>query len=152
MFSSPAQANFMEASFGAYDGNIKPYGSYSLSTPSQSQSHPQSQYTPDSTRSLSRSVSSPSNSLAFGFAGLAIRTPTVHAVEANPVDGSSKRPRVENSDASGSADDEATPPAAVSDRQKKKGQKRVGKRVEPQPLVGMYNDLPSRYDNPISIR
>jgi len=37
-------------------------------------------------------------------------------------------------------------------RIKKKGQKRVGKRTEPQPLVGLFNDTLGRYDSPVSIR
>lgn len=38
------------------------------------------------------------------------------------------------------------------ERPKRKGKKRVGKRVEPQPLVGMFNDTLGRYDSPVSIR
>ena len=41
---------------------------------------------------------------------------------------------------------------AVDDRPKRKGQKRVGKKIEPQPLVGMFNDLIGKYDSPVSIR
>lgn len=34
----------------------------------------------------------------------------------------------------------------------KKGQKRVGKKTEPQPLVGMINESNRTYDRPISMR
>lgn len=37
-------------------------------------------------------------------------------------------------------------------REKKKGKKRVGKKAEPQPLVGMFNESVGRYDAPVSIR
>lgn len=36
------------------------------------------------------------------------------------------------------------------DRPKRKGRKRVGKKTEPQPLVGMFNG--TQYDSPVSIR
>ena len=41
---------------------------------------------------------------------------------------------------------------AAPGRPKQKGQKRVGKKAEPQPLVGMFNDLLGKYDSPVSIR
>lgn len=34
----------------------------------------------------------------------------------------------------------------------KKGQKKVGKKAEPQPLVGMINESTGAYDKPVSIR
>lgn len=37
-------------------------------------------------------------------------------------------------------------------RPKKKGVKRVGKKTEPQPLVGMFNPMTNVYDKPVSIR
>jgi len=40
----------------------------------------------------------------------------------------------------------------TDDRIKKKGQKRVEKRTEPQPLVEMFNDIIERYDFLISIK
>ena len=41
---------------------------------------------------------------------------------------------------------------ASQERPKRKGQRRVGKRVELQPLVGMYNDSLEGYESAISIR
>jgi len=41
---------------------------------------------------------------------------------------------------------------ATEDRTRRKGQKRVGKKAEPQPLVGMFNDALGRYDSPEFIR
>ena len=43
-------------------------------------------------------------------------------------------------------------PATTTGRPRKKGQKRVGKRTELQPLVGMYNDAQEKFDAAISIR
>lgn len=39
-----------------------------------------------------------------------------------------------------------------SDRPKRKGKKRMGKKVEPEPLVGMFNETLGRFDSPVSIR
>ncbi len=41
---------------------------------------------------------------------------------------------------------------AVGDRPKKKGQRKIGKRIEPQPLVGMLDETTEAYDKPLSIR
>ena len=41
---------------------------------------------------------------------------------------------------------------AQDSRPKKKGQKKVGKKVEMQPIVGMFNDRMGKYDSPVSIR
>ena len=43
-------------------------------------------------------------------------------------------------------------PATTTGRPKKKGQKRVGKRTELQPLIGMYNDAQGKFDPAVSIR
>lgn len=43
-------------------------------------------------------------------------------------------------------------PQAQEERQKRKGKKRAGKNVEPQPSVGMFNDLAGKYDSSVSIR
>jgi hypothetical protein len=43
-------------------------------------------------------------------------------------------------------------PPAEEIRPKRKGQKRVGKRVEMQPLVGMLDDITGIYDKPLSVR
>ena len=43
-------------------------------------------------------------------------------------------------------------PATTTGRPKRKGQKRVGKKTELQPLVGMYNDAQEKFDAAISIR
>ena len=42
--------------------------------------------------------------------------------------------------------------AGVDDRFKRKGQKKIGRRTEPMPLVGMFNDFIEKYDSPVSIR
>ncbi len=42
--------------------------------------------------------------------------------------------------------------AVTDDRIKRKGQKRVEKKTEPQPLVSMFNDTLGRYDSSVSIR
>ncbi len=149
VFGSPAQTNFAEASFGAYDGNIHAYGTYALSGTSQSQ------ITPPLSRSTMDSSPSPSShSLHFGFAGLSVQKPEIVSVDVNPVDGSAKRPRLENEPEieQPRQTQQPAPFQASDERPKRKGQKRVGKRFEPQPLVGLFNDAAGRYHSPISIR
>ena len=41
---------------------------------------------------------------------------------------------------------------APANRPKAKAQKKVGKKIEPAPVVGMFNDQMGKYDSPISIR
>lgn len=43
-------------------------------------------------------------------------------------------------------------PQAGEDRPKQKGKKRVGKKTEPQPMVGLFNESLGKYDQPVSIR
>ena len=44
------------------------------------------------------------------------------------------------------------PPPGTDGRAKKKGTKKVGKKTEPQPLIGMFNEAAGKYEAAISIR
>ena len=106
-----------------------------------------------------------SHSIDFGVAGYG-PTAEVHYGESS---GPNKRPYIEESGpgpssgaipapapqipASGPYQFQAGPdPAALDTRTKKKGQKKQGKKAEPQPLIGMFDDKAGRYDPPVSIR
>lgn len=167
VFGNPPQVSFASASFGEYDGDLKPYGSNSSTVSTV--------YTP--TTPSSSSVASPVNSLDFGTAGLASSLPVVsvdatEAAEAFLGEGSgpNKRARAEDEEPPAKqapslqqkppVQQQAQPPqqhpyqfqAATEERPKRKGQKRVGRKIEPQPIVGMFNDTLGKYDAPISIR
>ena len=40
----------------------------------------------------------------------------------------------------------------MEDRPRRKGKRKVGKKTELQPLVGMFNDASAHFDTPVSIR
>ena len=46
----------------------------------------------------------------------------------------------------------ATDDTAMEERPKRKGKRKVGKKTELQPLVGMFNDSSAKFDTPVSIR
>lgn len=156
VFGDPPQANFASAGYGSYDGNSQAYG-----TPSDA----------DRLASLSTSSSidtyvdlSPrSHSLSFGLAGLRMdRSSESKVAVANYGEGSgpNKRPHFQEEPAP--VQQPPQQPAfpqqlpfqfqAADERPKVKGKKRVGKKAEPQPLIGMFNDSLGRYDSPVSIR
>ena len=145
VFGGSPQANL--ASVGFSDDSA-PYGSVPL-TPSTS------------TSSSTTSASVPSSSVTFGFALLpkpVTQAAEVHSVDALLGEGATKRSRTEAAVVVPPAVPEAstnaplTFQAPATNRQKKKGVKKVGKKAEPQPLIGLFNDLTGNYDKPISIR
>jgi hypothetical protein len=122
---------------------------------------------------LATSASSSSKAITIGCSGIAkyadslsklsdLLGPTVsdlteanvHAIDANYGEGSgpNKRPHVEEPLPQQNPSQPPVPQFQSSERPKVKGQKRVGKKAEPQPLVGMFNDALGKYDPPISIR
>ncbi len=91
---------------------------------------------------MSGGLQSPStNSLHFGVAGLSVQSPAALSADAKYGEGSgpNKRPHTEEEQGVPQPQ-QGFQPQAAGDRQKRKGQKRVGKKLEPQPLVGMFND------------
>jgi len=173
--------SFAAAGFGAYDSNVKPYGSYSIISSNQSlASQSTGQATPQTssatTPMMSGALPSPtSHSIHYGTAGLQASPVTeAKAVDANYGEGSgpNKRPHVEAElppSQLGSQPQASQPypglvqgqqsfqqpyqfQAGTDGRQKAKGLKKVGKKVEPQPVAGMFNDQLGKYDSPVSIR
>jgi hypothetical protein len=160
VFGESPQSNFAMTSYGAYDGNISAYGTDQSTNMSRVSS--QGPMTP------SASISS---SIGFGCAGLKgskddpKNQAEVKAVETFYGEGSgpNKRPYLEplirqqpqqlqQPQQSQQPQQPFQFQAVTDDRTKRKGQKRVGKKTEPQPLVGMFNDTLGRYDSPVSIR
>ena len=150
VFGSPPQLNFASAGYGEFDGNVRPYGTSSGSSRFTLQT------SITSSPMMSGAIVSPSNSIIYGVAGLSVSDlmeANVNAVEANLGEGSDPNKRLHT-------DDEPDEPLrqqpfqfqATDNRRRAKGQKRVGKKTEPQPLVGMFNDLLGKYDTPTSIR
>ncbi len=143
VFGHSAQVSFTQASFGEYDGGIKPYGFNNL---------------------MSGALSPSSQSVTFGTAGLSEAMRASAEAYYGEGSGPNKRPHVEEQLPQASQPSQGTLPQQTQpqtqpfqfrssdDRTKKKGQKRVGKKAEPQPLVGMYNDLLGKYDSPTSVR
>ncbi len=168
VFGTPAQSNFAAAGFGEYDGNVSPWSGSSSSNQS-------TVATPSS-----GSVTSQSNCVTFGVSE-AYRSPKALANYAQAYygegSGPNKRPHVEEvPDSQGKQSEKTSPPAAQQpqapyqfyasqptaaapatmdetiDRQKRKGKKRVGRKIELQPLVGLFNEGSGSFDSPMSVR
>ena len=145
VFPSPPQVSSAAVGFGGYPHDSD--GSSKASTVC----------TPSSSRSPSLQYARPANSVHFGTAGFA-EAIEPKSVEANigESSGPNKRAHVEGvSDSLPKATAAPQQPAAsqiIDDRPKRKGPKRVGRKAEPQPLVGMLNDAVGNYDSPTSIR
>ena len=159
-----AQANFVAAAYGEYDGHVYPYGSEGYGTGYHDQSgSSNSRNTPQtgagSTSSNSIQVCMPSH------------TSEANSVEAYYGEGSgpNKRPHVEPEMNASNAGPSTSAPAnpyptfagqypqfqaqqPTEGRTRAKAQKKVGRKLEPQPLVGMFNDGLGKYDSPVSIR
>ena len=176
VFGTSPQVNFASAGYGEFDGRTYPYGTSTSSTPRFT---PQTSSTSSPMMSgalvpPSVSASPNANSVTFGCAGLSkqpasqpklpdlsgLRHPdlteaTVNAIDANYGEGSGPNKRPHTEQPLPQQDPGQQQPAfqfQSNDRQKVKAQKRVGKKAEPQPLVGMFNDSLGKYDSPISIR
>ena len=159
----------MAASYGAFDGAAQPYGTYEQVKASAG---------PYSTSASSSSITvGASSSCGSPKPPLSI-TGSVAEVEAKMANtfygegsGPSKRPHFEEEPTQSTQGtvqqqfQQQQPTGlqqvpggipyqfqAVGDRPKKKGQKRTGKKTEPQSLVGMMDDSTGAYDKPMSIR
>jgi hypothetical protein len=164
VFGSSSSVNFAVVGYGDFDSSsAKPYGTYTPSssdsswrpTPaSSSQSppkiteHQMSGGLGDPPKSLQPYASSKSSSV--GFSGLGVPAADVKAADSKYGEGlaANKQPRVEEELPTTTQQ----PTQPMDNRVKVKGQKKVGKMVEPQPLVGLFNDFLGRCNSPVSIR
>lgn len=179
VFGDPPQVSFTAAGFGAYDGAVQPCGSsYSGSShsgPSQSTSSPTPGVLTPPGWGNNASASVGSKTVGVGFGGL-ISEADIKAADVfyGESSGPNKRPHTKEPPAqSGTpapppwspinkpqqpapqqpmpvAPDQNYFPFQAGAPPKKKGQKRVGKKVEPMPLVVQMNDL-GAFNKAISI-
>ena len=99
-----------------------------------------------------------SRSIAAGISGLKIEAPDVKGALAFYGEGSgpNKRPNIEEPPIPQApiSYNPTSAPHIPSEEEKpeRKGRKRVGKKPDPQPLIGMFNDELGKYEKPISVR
>ena len=172
VFGTPAQSNFAAAGFGEFDGRASPWSHSQTSDESSGRS-----FSSDSgvdTPSTGSFVSQ-ANSVTIGVSELYQQSRAQSsAAEAcyDETSGPNKRPRVEDAGSDGPSQtraDQAPPhgqpaPAAgpaqqppmtfqaTDPRPRNKGKKRVGKKIELQPLVGLFNEGSGAFDSPVSVR
>ena len=151
VFGQSAQSNYIAAGSGGFDGpENRPYGSPSVSLESPT-------LVSSEKSALSKVLgvvsNASTNSIRYSFAGLLgdKSDPQSCAVEAMYGEGSgpNKRPHVDNPQ---TTSQQTVRQDGDEERIKKKGQKKVGKKAEPQPLVGLFNDVLGKYDSPVSVR
>lgn len=177
VFGDNPQANFASVGFGEFDGAAKPYSVGPSILARDSTTSSPAPLTPSS--SVDSYISPRANSLQFSFAGTD-HCAESKAVEANLGEGSApnKRSRVEDENIppqeptavprpqpyqapqklqtgmnQGPASQAEQPylfQGVPEERATRKGRKRVGKKAEPQPLVGLFNG--TQYDTPVSVR
>ena len=158
VFGTPPQVSFATAGFGDYDGNVSPWtfprDQVKPFTESSSSSSSRSgAWTPSSESSASRP-----NSVTFGAAkSLFLPLGESNAAAANygESSGPNERPHEDESQSQTVQNDTSQPQnvtQAADDRPKSKGKKRVSKKIELQPLVGMYNESLGKFDSPMSTR
>jgi len=160
--ASPS-SNFAAACYGAFDGAVEPYH----------EAHKEYLRSSSPTKwNREEPKASPfANSISFGVEGLSLSKvradsdsaiPSL-AVETKYGEGSGPNKRAREDEPSQETLQQTQnsqvpqpqfnqPQFMPEERMKKKGQKKVGKKVEPQPLVGMFNDDQGKYESPISIR
>ena len=153
VYGDNPQVNFVTANYGAYDGATKPYGT---PEPVKASSEPMRIGAVARINSVMAGVSKSVGSVSE----IEAKANTFYGEGSAP----NKRPHIEE-EPSPSTQGTVQQPAgipqmsagspyqfqAVAERTKKKGQKRTGKKTEPQPLVGMMNET-GAYDKPLSIR
>ncbi|KAL8845914.1 MAG: hypothetical protein Q9221_008958, partial [Calogaya cf. arnoldii] len=151
VFGASPKANFASARYRAFDSNVQPYSTPPLSSTSTEASSVQ--MTPSSS-------SASTNSVTVGIGGLSVGQASAQAFYSES-SGPNKRPFIEQipqPDQSGQLSSQPQPGAPFqfqssdNTRDKKKGQKRTGKRAEPTPLVGLLDKRTGNMDSPISIR
>lgn len=154
VFGNNPQANFSAAGYGAFDGNLNPYGiDDTVSTDSSSTA-----FRPDPSSSKT-GADLGCGSVMYGISQevmdgppVSVPDPTIRAASVDVLygEGSSanKRPYLDMAAPSQIQDHSMS----TSGKPKKKGQKRIGKKTEPQPLVGMFDESSGAYDKPVSVR
>ena len=176
VFGTPAQSNFAAAGFGEYDGRVYPWSRPTLDGSDSSSSAPMR--TPSSGSSTSNSVTIGVSEVYRQPQAQAPQQSNSVEVLYDQTSGPNKRPRVEeiNEDlvtptVPANTNPPQTgmnqpPPGLVQEtpqqppitfqgadtRPKGKGKKRVGKRIELQPLVGLFNEGSGSFDAPVSVR
>ena len=166
VFGTSPQVSFATAGYGECDGNVSPW-TYPQEQvkpsvePSSSSSSRSGVWTPSSESSASRA-----NSVTFGVAkSLIPPLGESNAAEASygESSGPNKRPHEDESQSQTVQNEPSQPQSqpqnqpqnvtqSADDRPKAKGKKRVGKKIELQPIVGLFNDSLGKYDSPMSIR
>ena len=153
VFGDDPQVNFTSVGCGQFDGNLHPYTPPPMIQGSSSTASSHTFRTP-SNASIDSFVVPRANSIRVSTAGL--ESPYqlgANSTEANygETSGPNKRPHIEDPEPA-SQQEPFKFQSGEDDRPKKKGQNKVGKKTEPQPLIGMFNDTIGKYDSPISIR
>ncbi|KAL2041876.1 hypothetical protein N7G274_005063 [Stereocaulon virgatum] len=168
VFGTSPQVNFAAAGYGDFDGRVYPFGtSIPSATPAIRTPQVSTANSPMMSGALATPVSSSLNSYTTGCSGLPkqpasqmelhhdLTKASVNAVDTNYGKGSgpNKRPYVEQPSPQQDPGQQLLAfQFQANGRLEFKGQKRAGKKAEPQPLVGMFNDSIGNYDPPISIR
>ena len=166
VFDTPAQSNFAAAGFGDFDGRAHPWKpSTDRSGEASSSSSNSGTWTPSAGSYVSQS-----NSVTCGVPSIYRRAQSDAAeVFYDETSGPGKRPRVEEIPddpvAAGPGQAPVQQPQqsqqthqpqvvfqAADNRPKVKAKKRVGKKAEPMPLVGLFDELTGSFDAPVSVR
>lgn len=168
VFDTPAQVSFAAAGFGDFDGRTSPWKP--SPDPSEGTSSSVSGiWTPTTSTHVSQS-----NSVTYGVSSTSRAQSVLAEAFYDETSGPGKRPRVEEipdspgrSQAQVQQSQQPSQPQqsnlpqsqlpitfqANDTRQKIKPKKRVGgKKAEPMPLVGLFDELTGSYDSPVSVR
>ncbi|KAL9001958.1 MAG: hypothetical protein Q9188_005090 [Gyalolechia gomerana] len=158
VFGDPPQVNFAIAGYGAYDGATKPYSSNRVEDnddigwkPHNGKPLAGPKSTPGILPATWRpNASASSNSLGYGFSGLKLDD------SKEPSEQTTKRPHVEEPEQpeqpqQPTQDGQGQFQFTAGEPPKKKGQKRVGKKADPMPLVGQMDNF-GTFNKPVSIR
>ena len=155
VFDTPAQANFAVAGFGDFDGRSSPW------KPSTDPSEAPSSSGTGTWTPSTGSYLSQSNSITYGVPSIYGRAQSDAAeVFYDETSGPGKRPRVEEIPDTPNRQSQQVPEPqqpqvvfqASDSRPRNKAKKRVGKKAEPMPLVGLFDENTGSFDAPMSVR
>ena len=172
VFGDNPQSNFCVAGFGSFDGNVSPY-SVDFSSSSGYRPKPSASMTGSSisiltpipistpTSGSTQNTNVQSSSVTYGMLEnittpviCSSNIPKIHTVEASHISalheeesGPNKRIHYD-----ATISPSQVPQLDQSGKPKKRAQKKVGQKVKPQPLIGMFDDVKGAYDKPISVR
>lgn len=151
------QVHFCSAGFGAYDGQTLPYGTSSSHGPTYTPSGSVNSICYGITKTVVEECAdedepNSSDQLASNFHNSSPMTSTVNVLYGEG-SGQRKRPHLDHPTLENPATmPETLPRFQAGAKIGNKGQKRVGEKTEPQPLVGMMNESTGTYGRPISVR